>query len=176
MRIWQRNHGGGNICSRVIEITDTAYHAEVTGGDERLATLDDRLRHSLDLAEARADEMVRHHFDHECRSHLCDRWHLVPTRAHGESFPLMKADPEHGPPEHILIVRRSRTAWADYLAGRLGNVGERVESLWDRRYGERRRGAVEVESDRRGNDRRGRAPRVWNRLNFILVYSLDVQR
>ena len=176
MRIWQRNHGGGNICSRVIEVTDAAYHAEATGTDERLATLDDRLRHSLELAEARADDMARRHFDHECRGHQCDRWHPVPASGHGESFPLPRAELELGSPDHLLIVRRSRTAWVDYLAQRLGTLGARVEAQWDRRYGERRTRAVDVESDRRGPDRRGRPPRIWNRLNFILVSSIDAGR
>jgi hypothetical protein len=178
MLIWQRNHAGGNISTRVVRVTDTAYHAEATDTRERLATLDDRLRHSLELAEDRADEMARQHFLHQCQPHLCDEWHMVPEgRVHGEAYPLKRSGPERGfPPDNILIVRRGRTAWADYLGRRLGSVSERVDFLWDRRYGDRRKQADTVPSDRRGSDRRGPAPPAWNNLNFILVYALDPRR
>lgn len=178
MRIWQRNHAGGNISTRVVQVTDAVFHAEATDVREVTATLDDRLRHSLELAEARADEMARLHFDHQCQPHLCDDWHVVPDgHVHGGAFPLKKSDAEQGPPDNVLIVRRGRTAWAEYLTRRLGTVGERVEFLWDRRYGERRRQSAPVGADRRASsDRRGPVPAVWNHLNFILMYSLDPRR
>jgi hypothetical protein len=178
MLIWQRNHAGGNINTRVVRVTDTVYHAEAIDTSERLATLDDRLRHSLELAQARADEMTREHYGHHCQPHLCDEWHLVADgRVHGDAYPLKRSGPERGfAPDNVLIVRRGRTAWADYLARRLGSVGERVDFLWDRRYGERRRKSAVVPSDRRESDRRGPAPPVWNNLNFILVYALDPRR
>lgn len=178
MHVWQRNHAGGNISTRVVRVTDTMFHAEATDLHESLATLNDRLRHSLELAQARADEMARQHFRHECRAHVCDDWHLVTDAAvHGEPYPLSRpgvAAPE--PPDNVLIVRRGRTAWADFLLRRLGTVSEHMQFLWDRRYGERRRQRAPVEADRRSSDRRGPMPPAWNNLNFILVYSLDPRR
>ena len=78
MHVWQRNHAGGNITTRVVHVTDTLFHADAVDDRERTATLDDRLRPTLDLAQARADEMTRRHFDHECQPHVCDDWHAVP--------------------------------------------------------------------------------------------------
>lgn len=179
MQIWQRNHAGGNISTRVIRVTDTVFHAEATDLREVLATLNDRLRHSLELAEARADEMAREQFQHQCHPRQCDDWHLVSEAAvHGERYPLTRPGlpPTPEPPDNVLVVRRGRTAWADFLLRRLGTVSEHVQFLWDRRYGERRRQRASVEADRRGSDRRGPMPPVWNNLNFILVYSLDPRR
>ncbi len=39
MQIWQRNHAGGNVSTRVILVADAVYHAEATDTHERLATL-----------------------------------------------------------------------------------------------------------------------------------------
>ena len=77
MLIWQRNHVGGNTSTRVIQVTDALFHAEAVDERERIATLDDRLRPSLDLAQVRADEMARRHFGHECQPTRCDKWHAV---------------------------------------------------------------------------------------------------
>ena len=178
MRTWQRNHAGGNLCARVIEVTDTLYHAEAVDSREQTATLDDRARHTLSLAQERADEMVRRHLGHACAPTLCDEWHPTAARlAHGERFPLTRSDPIiEGPPENLLIIRRGRTAWADYLGRRLGGLSERVDFVWDRRFGERRRGSGPVTAERRAGDRRGPAPPVWNGQNFILVYSQDPGR
>ncbi len=173
MLIWQRNHAGGNISTRVIQVTDATFHAEATDERERTATLDDRLRTTLDLAQARADEMARRHFRHACEPNLCDRWHPIPGAVlHGEPYPLPveTAEPEGA---NLLVVERGRTAWADFLRRRLGSIGERVHFAWDRRVGERRRGADAVEADRRAGDRRTRPPLAWRTLHFVLVYSAD---
>jgi hypothetical protein len=178
MRIWQRNHAGGNLSARVIEVTDALYHAEAVDAHEQTVTLDDRLRHTLVLAQQRADEMVRRQLDHHCEPALCDEWHPVTERfTHGGRFPLKRSDPVlEGPPENLLIIRRGHTAWADYLGRRLGDLSERVDFLWDRRIGERRRNTAPVSTERRTRDRRGLPPPAWNGLNFILVYSLDPRR
>jgi len=174
MVIWQRNHAGGNISTRVIQVTDTLFHAEATDERERTATLDDRLRTTLDLAQARADEMARRHFRHDCEANLCDRWHLVPGGVrHGEPYPLPVEthEPESA---NLLVVERGRTAWADFLRRRLGSIGEQVHVAWDRRVGERRIGGGDVDTDRRAGERRTRPPLAWRTLHFVLVYSAGV--
>jgi len=174
MLIWQRNHAGGNVSTRVIQVTDALFHAEATDERERTATLEDRLRTTLDLAQARADEMARRHFRHDCEANLCDRWHLVPGGVrHGEPYPLPveTAEPETA---NLLVVERGRTAWADFLRRRLGSIGERVHFAWDRRVGERRRGTDPVEDDRRAGDRRTLPPLAWRTLHFVLVYSAGI--
>jgi hypothetical protein len=175
MRIWQRNHAGGNINGRVIEVTDAVYHAEAVDLEETTATLEDRVRHSLVLAEARADEMARELFHHDCREQHCDGWHLAAEgAAHGERYPLQRPDAAGGgQPENLVIVQRGRTAWADFLLRRLGSVSEHLEVCWDRRYGDRRRQAQPIELERRNGDRRKVAPPAWNNLNFILVPTLE---
>ena len=175
MLIWQRNHVGGNVSARVIQVTDTMFHAEATDERERTATLEDRWRPTLDLAQVRADEMARRHFRHECQPNLCDKWHLVPGGVrHGEPYPLPI---ETSPPvetSNLLVVERGRTAWADFLRRRLGSIGEQVNFAWDRRFGERRRGGNAVANDRRASDRRSRPPLAWRTLHFVLVYSVEV--
>jgi hypothetical protein len=173
MLIWQRNHAGGNISTRVIQVTDALFHAEATDERERTATLEGRLRPTLDLAQARADEMARRHFRHDCDANLCDRWHLIPGGVrHGAPYPLPveAAEPESA---NLLVVERGRTAWADFLRQRLGSIGERVHFAWDRRLGERRRRGDAVELDRRAGDRRTRPPLAWRTLHFVLVYSAE---
>ena len=174
MLIWQRNHAGGNVSTRVIQVTDALFHAEATDEHERTATLDDRLCPTLDLAQARADEMARRHFRHECEPNLCDGWHLIPGGVrHGEPYPLPvdTAEPESA---NLLVVERGRTAWADFLRRRLGTLGERVQFAWDRRLGERRQRGDAVANDRRAGDRRTRPPLAWRTLHFVLVYSANV--
>jgi len=173
MQIWQRNHAGGNISTRVIRVTDATFHAEATDERERTATLEDRLRPTLDLAQARADEMARRHFRHECEPNLCDRWHAIPGAVlHGEPYPLPV---EHSEAEHanLLVVERGRTAWADFLRLRLGSIGQRVHFAWDRRIGERRLSKEAVNGDRRAGDRRTRPPLAWRTLHFVLVYAAE---
>ncbi len=176
MQVWQRNHAGGNITTRVVHVTDTLYHASAVDEHERTATLDDRLRPTLDLAQVRADEMARDHFDHACQPHLCDEWHHVPNGVlHGAPYPLpAEAAPEREP--NILIVQRGRTAWADFLSRRLGSLVGQVDFAWDRRFGERRQQAARVQADRRQGDRRGRPPAAWQTLHFVLVFSVDPRR
>lgn len=178
MQVWQRNHAGGNISTRVIQVTDALFHAEATGFGERTATLADRLRPTLDLAQARADEMARRHFDHVCQPQLCDEWHLVRGGVtHGAPYPLPTEAPAPGDLSgNVLIVQRGRTAWVDFLRRRLGTIGEQVEFLWDRRLGERRRLRAAVHPDRRGRDRRNAPPVAWRTLHFVLVYSTDPRR
>lgn len=178
MQVWQRNHAGGNITTRVVHVTDTLFHADAFNQRERTATLDDRLRPTLDLAQARADEMVRRHFDHECQPHLCDDWHAVPGGiVHGGTYPMpCDTVPLPEGTVNVLIVQRGRTAWVDFLRRRLGSIGEQVEFQWDRRFGERRRRRARVIDERRTTDRRGPPPVAWSTLHFVLVYSVDPRR
>src|SRR3972149_6399042 len=89
MRIWQRNPLAGDISARVIEVGPDLFHAEASDTRERSATLEDRLRPSLDLAQARADEMARQVLGHVCQLHVCDEWHLVRERLeHATPYPI----------------------------------------------------------------------------------------
>lgn len=175
MLIWQRNHAGGNISTRVIQVTDALFHAEATDEHERTATLEDRLRPTLDLAQARADEMVRRRFGHECQPNLCDQWHAIAGGVrHGEPYPLPAetADSTEAS-DNLLVVERGRTAWADYLRRRLGSIGQHVQIGWDRRFGERRCRDNAATPERRATDRRGRLPLAWRTLHFVLVSSIN---
>jgi len=178
MQVWQRNHAGGNITTRVVHVTDTLYHAEAVDERERTATLDDRGRPTLDLAQDRADEMARRHFGHECQPHLCDDWYHVPSGiVHGAPYPMpVEPAPEPEGATNILIVQRGRTAWADFLRRRLGGLIGQGDFRWDRRFGERRRHATSVATERRHDDRRGDPPTAWRALHFVLVYSVDPRR
>ena len=174
MLIWQRNHAGGNVSTRVIQVTDATFHAEATDERERTATLEDRWRPTLDLAQVRADEMARRHFRHECQPNLCDKWHLIPGSVrHGEPYPLPVETSPSVERANRLVVERGRTAWADFLCRRLGTLGERLEFCWDRRVGERRRRGDTVASERRTSDRRSRPPIAWRTLHFVLVYAAE---
>jgi len=173
MHIWQRNHAGGNIYTRVIQVTDTLFHAEAVGSSERLVTLDDRMRVTLDLAQARADEMIRRHLDHECQPHLCDVWHPVrETARHGIPYPITMRGGALSDPSSILIVQRGHTAWVDFLRRRLDSLSADIAFSWDRRFRERRLRRDAIDRDRRGGDRRGSPPVAWQTLHFVLA-TLD---
>jgi hypothetical protein len=173
MHIWQRNHAGGNIYTRVIQVTDTLFHAEAVESSECLVTFDDRMRATLDLAQARADEMVRRQLNHECQPHLCDAWHpLGEVVQHGAPYPIGKRGRAPSDPSSILIVQRGRTAWVDFLRRRLDSLSADIAFSWDRRFEQRRRRRDAVDLDRRGSDRRGSPPVAWQTLHFVLT-TLD---
>ena len=70
-------------------------------------------------------------------------------------------------PAHLLIVPRADTELFDYLSRRLSGVS-RVEVIFDRRSGERRR-AVRPATDRRRGERRSPAFRVNTTLGCTMI-------
>jgi hypothetical protein len=70
-------------------------------------------------------------------------------------------------PAHLLIVPRADPQLFDYLSRRLSGVA-RVEVIFDRRAGERRRSSRPV-TDRRRGDRRSSAFRVNTTLGCTMI-------
>jgi len=70
-------------------------------------------------------------------------------------------------PAHLLIVPRADPVLFDYLSRRLSGV-PRVEVIFDRRAGERRR-SVRPATDRRRGDRRSSAFRVNTTLGCTMI-------
>jgi hypothetical protein len=70
-------------------------------------------------------------------------------------------------PAHLLIVPRADPQLFDYLSRRLSGV-PRVEVIFDRRAGERRRSSRPV-TDRRRGDRRSSAFRVNTTLGCTMI-------
>ena len=70
-------------------------------------------------------------------------------------------------PAHLLIVPRADPQLFDYLSRRLSGV-PRVEIIFDRRAGERRR-SVRPATDRRRGDRRSSAFRVNTTLGCTMI-------
>jgi hypothetical protein len=72
---------------------------------------------------------------------------------------------------HLVIVRRGQAGVYETLKTEFEHdrnaAGVRV--MWDRRQRERRATIGEVESERRGGERRGRPSEAWRSLGVVVV-------
>jgi hypothetical protein len=72
--------------------------------------------------------------------------------------------------QQLMIVRRGQLDRFLSLQETFGRDPLRVEIIWDRRQGDRRRAAPSATSgDRRRRDRRGPPPSSWSALDFLVA-------